>query len=438
MNKINKVCICGIGYVGLTLAIVLAEKGFEVTGVEVKPEIIECLTNGEPHIHEYGLKRLLKLHLNQNLKFVANIPDEKFDAFIITVGTPLKKVSKEPEVNYIINVAEEISNHLYENCLVILRSTVSIGTSRNIVLPILQKKCRNVNIAFCPERTIEGKALEELKYLPQVIGGINEESVELSSSLFHRITPTIVEVSSLETAEMIKLLDNAYRDLNFAFANEVAAICEHLGIDALEVIKSGKMGYPRTNIPVPGYVGGACLEKDSHILIFSANQYSYHPNLVKLSREIHESLPFIVINRIRELLRYYGKELTHAKIFITGLAFKGEPETDDLRGTPALILMEALAKYGITKVYAHDFVVKDDQIKKIGLTPVKLETGFDNADVVIIANNHSGYKKINILELSLTMNKPAILYDSWRIFDTKFLTDLEGIHYEGLGFRNKF
>jgi UDP-N-acetyl-D-mannosaminuronic acid dehydrogenase len=435
--KINKVCICGIGYVGLTLAVVMAEKGFDVTGVEIRPEVVKSLNSGEPHFHEAGLGMLLSRHINRNLRIAAEIPDETFDAFIITVGTPLKKESKEPELKYILSVAEEISKHLHDSCLVILRSTVAIGTARNVVLPVLQKECNQVNIAFCPERTLEGKALEELKYLPQVIGGINGESMEMAVSLFRRITPTIIEVSSLETAEMIKLLDNAYRDLHFAFANEVAQICEHIGIDAMEVIKSGKIGYSRTNIPVPGYVGGACLEKDPHILVYSCNQFHYTPGLVKYGREIHESIPLVVLNRIEQLLACYGKDLKNAKIFITGMAFKGEPETDDLRGSPSLIFTDALTKLRVNNMFVHDFVVKEEEMKKVGLTPLSIQDGFKDADVVIIGNNHGGYRGQNILQLVSTMNKPAILYDSWRLFDKKLFADVDGIHYEGLGFQQE-
>ncbi|MGE5580987.1 MAG: nucleotide sugar dehydrogenase [Bacillota bacterium] len=437
MKKINQVCICGIGYVGLTLAVTMAEKNFQVTGVEIKPEIVASINSGMPHFHETGLKSLLQKHLHKNFAIFSTIPDKKFDAFIITVGTPLKTGTKEPEFQFVQNVSKEIANHLTDDCLVILRSTVAIGTTRNIVLPILQKKQAQINIAFCPERTIEGKALEELTYLPQIIGGINQESADMAAALFQKITPAIIKVSSPETAEMVKLLDNAYRDLNFAFANEIAQICSFINVDAAEAIQSANTQYPRTKIPSPGYVGGACLEKDPYILISSAKKYNYTPNLIKDAREIHEALPLVVLNRIEQLLKLYGKDIGRAKVFFTGLAFKGDPETDDLRGSPSLIFINALVKLNVENLFAHDFVVPEPMIKNLGLRALSLEEGFHNADVVIIGNNHKRYLDLNINDLALTMKKPAIFYDSWRLFDKKQFDNINGIHYEGLGFKNR-
>ena len=435
IKKLPKICICGIGYVGLTLALILAEKGFEVTGVEIKPEIVASLQKGVPHFHENGLEILLQLHLNQNLKFTTTIPDEQFDVFVITVGTPLKKDSNEPNMDYIKNVAEDISNHINKHTLVILRSTVAIGTSRQVILPILARKYPNVNISFCPERTVEGKALEELKLLPQIVGGINQASIEMSYNIFRRITPTIIEVSSLEAAEMVKLLDNSYRDLNFAFANEIAGLCEALGIDGLEVVRAGRMGYHRTHIPDPGYVGGACLEKDPHILTHSAAQSHFIPHLVKQARRINETLPGLVVGRIQELLYRYGKDPVNAKIFISGLAFKGQPETDDLRGSPTLLLIEAFKKIGASHIFGHDFIVSENAIAQCGVKPVAIKDGFQDADVAVIANNHAKYHSLNIFQFVGRMNRPAVFYDSWRLFDKTAFATMDGIHYEGLGLR---
>ncbi len=434
--KTHKVCICGVGYVGLTLATVMADKGFEVVGVEIKPDVVESLNKGEPHFHEAGLREIFRRHINRNLRIYSTVPDEIFDAYVITVGTPLKKGAKVPELEFIRKAAGEISRHLISGNLVILRSTVSIGTSRNVVLPVLQGACPDISLAFCPERTLEGKALEELKYLPQIIGGLDTESVEKAEDIFRNITPTVIKVSSLETAEMIKLLDNSYRDTSFAFANEVAEICAHAGIDAQEIIKSGKIYYPRTNIPVPGYVGGACLEKDPHILIHSMEKYGYTPKLIKQSREIHENLPADTVDRVNYLLEQCGKEPEDCKVFLTGLAFKGEPETDDLRGSPALIFIEALQKSRIGKLQVHDFVVKDNAIRALGIEPVPMKEGFRDSDAVIIANNHNGYRKLDIINLVNSMKKPAILYDSWRLFDKAMFADKKDIIYEGLGFRS--
>ncbi len=437
MKKIRHVCICGIGYVGLTLAVVMAEKSFHVTGVEIKPEIVASVNSGRPHFYETGLMPLLQKHLHNNFAVFTKIPEQKYDAFIITVGTPLQSGTKEPDFQYIQNISNEISRHLTEDCLVILRSTVAIGTTRNIVLPVLQQKQAEINIAFCPERTIEGKALEELTHLPQIIGGIDQKSTDMAVALFQRITPKIVKVSSPETAEMVKLLDNCYRDVNFGFANEVAGLCSHLNIDALEAIQAANQDYRRTSIALPGYVGGACLEKDPYILIHSALMHDFIPKLIREARSIHEALPIAVLNRIDHLLSYHGKNLSNSKVLFTGLAFKGKPETDDLRGSPALIFIDALKAMKVTDVVVHDFIVGESDLRKKGLRPVPLEEGFAGADVVIVGNNHRRYQELDIVKLVNTMNKPAIFYDSWRLYNKELFNNMNDIHYEGLGYWNE-
>lgn len=438
--RINNVCVNGLGYVGLTLAVTLAEEGFKVFGVDKNKEILKNIRKGIPHFHEKGLKELILKHKNKNLFVSEKIPEkEKIDAFIIAVGTPLNPLTKKPRMEYIANVTKEVSLNLSREQLVVLRSTVPVGTSRNVVLPILKKKSDNFYLSFCPERTIEGKALVELRHLPQIVGALDEESMLRTIELFSRITPTIVKVDSLETAEIIKMVDNSYRDVNFAFTNEVALICKDLGLNAKETIRSANFGYDRNHIPIPGFVGGACLEKDPYILAYSAKKTlkKINPELIKISRRINEDLPEYVFRSIKSYLNKKKKSFQKAKIFISGFAFKGDPETDDLRGSPTLILLNLLKEKGnAKKIYGHDFVVKNDAIRKLGVIPCSINKGLLNADVSIFMNNHKTYQGLDIENLIKKTNKGSFCFDGWQFF----YPELKGnnhIIYESLGFKSK-
>ena len=261
------VCVMGLGYVGLTLAVTLADIGFNVTGVEIDDKILKKIESGKPHFFEPGLEGRLKTVLgSNNLKIFKNIPEKcNCTIFVITVGTPIDDNNKVKK-SMIENVSREISKNLKEGDLILLRSTVEVGTTEYLKNKFFNKEKIEYEIAFCPERTIEGKAMIELRQLPQIIGADNINTSSRVSQFFSFMTPTVVRVSSKETGELIKLVDNCQRDVNFALSNEIAEISDSYSVSAFEVISSGKLGYPRTNLPLPGPVGGPCLEKDSYIL----------------------------------------------------------------------------------------------------------------------------------------------------------------------------
>lgn len=432
--RIKNICIVGMGYVGLTLAAVLADRGFTVTGVETKREVAEQLKAGKPHFHERGLAFLMQKHLGTTLRIATTMPTEPQDAFIISVGTPLDKDTKKPLMSFITSATEQVRSVLTDGGLVILRSTVPVGTTRTVVKPILDAAGKRYHLAFCPERTAEGNALKELRELPQIIGGLDEASVDRALDLFIKTTSTVIEVSSLEAAEMVKLLNNAYRDLNFAFANEISVFCEHLGLDAVDVIRASNLGYERSHIPVPGFVGGACLEKDPHILADCATQAGGKPRLVQNARAVNEELPAHVAGQIVRALRKLGKDLAKTRVLVSGFAFKGHPETDDLRGSLTLNLVAALRKHGVAKILAHDFVVTPETLRQAGFEPVDLVAGFHDADCVIIANNHRSYAALNVGELLRNMHKPALFYDAWHLFDPDTIRTVEGISYAAIGY----
>jgi len=432
--KIKNICVIGLGYVGLTLAVVLAEKGFRVLGVEKREEIINILKNGKSHFYEKGLEMLLKRYINKNLFFYTQIPDhEEIEAFIVAVGTPIDE-NKKPDLQYIIQTSREISEKLKTEQTVILRSTVPIGTTREVVLPILQKSGKKFYLAFCPERTTEGKALEELRTLPQIIGGLDEESVDRATDIFRKVTCTTIEVDSLENAEMNKIMDNTYRDLIFAYANEMSLICKKLGLDGNKVIEAANLGYPRTNIPIPGFVGGSCLLKDPWIFVDCVQQkINYTPKLASSARLINEGLANHVFERIKKYLK--NKKLNkEVKIFITGLTFKGNPDNDDLRGSTSIDLINKLLAEGFKNISAYDFNIREDRIKELNVVPNNLEEGFTGADIVLIMNNNYRYQDLDIESLIKKMNQGALFFDSWYIYNPKLIKELNWVCYESLGY----
>ena len=266
MKKDYDIVVVGLGYVGLTLSVALAEAGFRVLGVEKRKNVVDLTNSGKPHFDENGLTIALNRVLKSNF-FSASVDMKNVtcSSYIISVGTPINQEGI-PRLDYIENAIKEVAESMKDDSLIILRSTVKIGTSKNVVSRILKNTGKNFHIAMCPERTLEGRALQELKSLPQIIGSNSKEGFLRAENIFRKITKTIVKVSSLEAAEIVKLVDNTYRDVQFAFANEVARICESFNVSALEVISSGKLGYERTNVSLPGLVGGPCLEKDTLVL----------------------------------------------------------------------------------------------------------------------------------------------------------------------------
>jgi UDP-N-acetyl-D-mannosaminuronic acid dehydrogenase len=431
-DRPTKVCVVGTGHIGLPLAAVLAEAGFEVIGYDTNDDFVSRVnTTGTADFREDGLDELLAKHLHKSLTLTSSPPAGQ-DVYIITVGTPLEPATQRPSLDRIRVAVQRLAAGFGPDPLIILRSTVSIGTTRNVVLPELRRHAQRFGLAFCPERTIEGKAIPEMRSLPQVIGGLDEESAVRAEALFRLLTPKIVRVSSLEAAEMIKLINNTYRDLTFAFANEVALIAEHMGLSAGEMIHAANVDYPRSNVAKPGFVGGPCLEKDALILIDSLKKIDFKPRVIEEARKINHALPDHVALRVIQELRGLRRASAHAKVLITGFAFKGRPATEDVRGSAAIPLMRRLQSSRI-EVWGHDFVTPDKVIADLGARACTLEDGFEDADAVVIMNNHPGYLTAGITALARRLRAPALLFDSWSLFSAEQFRDVAGLHYGTLG-----
>ena len=426
MDNLN-VAVIGLGYVGLTLATVLADLGINVTGIEIRSDIVEKTNHGVPHFSENGLKKILldvvsKGKLRAANKFSKN---EKYQVFIITVGTPLDKEGNT-RIDIIENATREVASQLEDGGLVILRSTVKVGTSRNIVAPILKKTGKKFLLAMCPERTLEGKALTELRILPQIIGSDDVNARDSASKFFGRITKSIINVSNFEAAEIIKLVDNTYRDVHFAFANEVASICELFNVSAHEVISSGKLGYSRTNVPLPGLVGGPCLEKDPHILRESVESVGGKLNITPAARFVNEDQPKSTVKTIGELGKFHQLPV-NSKLCILGMAFKGVPETDDLRGSMSIrVLHEIKDKFPEWDIVIFDPVIHPNELKK-NFPEIKVAKNIHEAvsdkNIVIFCNNHEDFDNLRLDSLYKLMSPNSFIYDYWNKFSN--LSDIE-------------
>lgn len=439
--KSKAVCVLGMGFVGLTFSLILTELGFQVFGFDIDKQKIQKIANKECPFHEDGLDSYLNRYVGHNFFPVDKIPEGKADIYIITVGTPIDVNSKIPKISYVEQAAKSIAKVLKSGDLVILRSTVPVGTTRNVVLSIFSEESgleagKDYSLAFAPERTIAGQAMPELTQLPQVIGGFDQKSTFLTDRLFREVTSTIIDTGSLEGAEMVKILNNTFRDVKFAYANEMALICKDLGLDAVELIQAANQEYTRDQIPLPSPgVGGACLTKDPYILMYSCKDIAHKPEIVSISRKVNELMPIEIAKEISEYAELTGKSKNNFKIFIIGFAFKGCPETSDTRGSTTLDLLDQLIEKGfpLSAAFGYDLVVEDKIINSFQVTPVSLKDGFRDADVVVIMNNHSSYSKMNVFEFLESAKPDCMFIDGWHIFRPEEIESINKVKYSGVG-----
>jgi len=408
----EKTLIIGLGYVGLTLALALANKGMKIWGFDKNIKIIDTLKNGKSHIYEKNISMILKKNLNKNF-FLTDKIDSKFNNIIVTVGTPVQ--NKKANLFYIKEVAHNIAKIVQNKPQIIFRSTLPIGTCNKIIIPIFKKyklyPGKDFDISFAPERTIEGNAIEELSTLPQVIAGYDSNSIRRCSEIFIRLTKKIIEVKNFESAEIVKLINNSYRDLSFAYSNQIALICNKYNLSANNVIQVSNQDYPRNVIPVPSPgVGGPCLTKDPYIL---GNEVkTNNKNIFEIGRSINDEIVNKLIGVIKKNSRNYNE-----KILICGLSFKGYPETKDYRGSATLIFLKKLKKY---KLELFDPLYSPKEIKNLKVKPFeKINKSFDK---LIVLNNNKLFKTQNFQKNILKiLKKDSEIYDYWNIFDKKLI-----------------
>jgi UDP-N-acetyl-D-mannosaminuronic acid dehydrogenase len=420
--------VVGLGYVGLTLTAVLARTGHQVHGVDARASVLQALRQGRLHLFEPGVREVLAGCLDRSLSLGDTLPAD-LDAVVICVSTPVEAATGQPDLGNLAAAAEQVARCCGPETLVVVRSTVPVGTSRAVVLPPLLAAWGSARLVMAPERTIQGQALRELVDLPQVVGGLDEASTTAGVELFAAFTARVVPVSSLEAAELVKLANNCHTDLIYAYGNEVALIAERHGLDPLEVIRAANVDYPRPDLARPGYVGGGCLSKDPYLMVASAG--GREPFLVGAARRLNEHLPRHVAEKVVELIGQECGTTRGMRLAVLGWAYKGWPATDDMRGTPIDTMVPVFAAAGLS-VLGHDPMVADDVVRAHGGEPVSLDKAFSDADAVLVVNDHPDYRALDLAGL-LAAGRLRVVFDSWRILDEAAVR-AAGIRYAGIGY----
>lgn len=454
---LETIAVFGMGFVGLTLAVTLAIQGHAVTGIDIDPELIERLSKGVPHILEPGLQDALAVALeNGSISFqscFANTPPH--NVFIIAVGTPLHSDASLDRAA-ISAVAEEIGKHLHPRGLVMLRSTVAVATTRDHFIPILESRSgltagRDFAIAFTPERTVEGNAMRELRSLPQIVGGLTHNCTQRAANFWSFIASSVVRMETLEAAEIVKLANNSFRDLSFAFANELALLADRYNFNAFQLIEATNEGYPRNRIPVPSPgVGGYCLTKDPFLLGYSITNGGTTTGgtaaggtatggtatqlpLGNSGRAVNHRAglyPFTILERFASRL---GRPVSELTVFIAGLAFKGWPETNDLRGSVAVDLAEIIAETG-AKVLVWDAVVPASKLASKNREAVAdVAAGLARADAMLIMNNHQDNVPGGLFSVARSTTR-KLIFDGWNLLDSHEIESIPNFIYATMGY----
>lgn len=408
------VAVVGIGRVGLPLAISFADAGLKVIGLDRDSQHVERVNAGHFPFVEHGAKELLQRSLSAGRFRATTDPAaaiSEAQVVILTVGTPLGQ-DLRPDNSQIESAVGVVSDYLPDGSLVVLRSTVSAGTTNRVVLPALTRQTgyrlgESLFVAFCPERIAEGKAIEELRVLPEIVGGCDRQSAELTGELFRLLNPEKkTHLTDALSAELAKLFTNVYRYVNFALANEYALIAEHYGRDAGQIISMLRDDYQRAPVPLPGPAGGPCLTKDGYFLIEELN----FPDFVLTAWKLNDSIPAHIVKRVQRYMEARGTTLEGKKVAVLGRAFKAD--IDDDRLSPSLRLIDALQRLG-ADVHVHDPYLPSET----------LEAVLEDAEVIVLATNHKAYSELDPKETSRLASLDCLVADCWAMLDERAWRD---------------
>ena len=401
----KKICVLGLGYIGLPTASIFATHGFDVLGVDVAPLVVSTISGGNVHIEEPGLKTIVQAATNSgNLK--ASLEPEPADAFIIAVPTPFTR-ERTADLTHVEAAARSIVGLLKRGNLVILESTVPPGTTTNLLGPILAESGLTLGddlyLTYCPERVLPGRILKELIGNDRLVGGINRRSAEIAAGLYGSFVEGEIFLTDATTAEMAKIIENTYRDVNIALANEVAVLSEKLGINAWEVIELANR-HPRVNLHSPGPgVGGHCIPVDPWFIV---ERFPDHARLIKMSRMINEAMPEYIVKLIGEATA----KIAEPKVTLLGMAYKGN--VDDTRESPAQTIVSLLRESG----YAVN--VYDPHVKRSTIELSDLERAFSNSDCVVLVTDHDEFRYLDPSELGKLM-RTRIAIDTRNCLNTE-------------------
>lgn len=397
-----KIGIVGVGYVGLSLAVEFAKRGFIVTGFDTDQERVKLLNSGASYIQDVESAEIARLRGRGNLIATSNFGQLKeIDALSICVPTPLGK-TKDPDLSFVISAAREISQRLRPGQLVVLESTTYPGTTDELILPELESSGLKVGLdfylAFSPERVDPGNKIYKTNNTPKVIGGITENCLRAAMALYGQAIEQLVPVASTKAAEMVKLLENTFRAVNIALVNEVAIMCDRLNVNVWEVIEAastkpfGFMAF----YPGPG-LGGHCIPVDVHYLSWKLKTLDYKARFIELASEINSNMPRYVVHKVIDSLNRAKKSLNGSKLFVIGVTYKRD--TADIRESPALDIIRLLLEKGAIVSYHDPYIKELPDLRDVSYSE-PIESELSTADCTIIVTDHSCYDYRLIVERS--------------------------------------
>lgn len=410
-----KLCVIGLGYIGLPTSAMFASHGCEVVGVDVKQEVVDLLNHGHIHIEEPGLGDVIKECVKAGT-FRAAVKPEEADAYIISVPTPNNQDEfLSCDLTYVLEGVESVIPYLKRGNTVIVESTIAPKSMDDFVKPILEEAGfrigEDIYLAHCPERVLPGKILYELKHNNRIVGGITPACTEHAADIYSTFVEGEIIKTEAKTAELSKCMENTFRDVNIALANELAKICYELDINCLDVIEMANK-HPRVNIHQPGPgVGGHCLAIDPYFIYAKAPEQA---QIIKLARDTNCSMPGYVAERASMLL----KGIENPKVAVFGATYKGN--VDDMRESPAMDVIGLLKDRGMN-VAVYDPHVKRDDF-------VDLDSAVDQADLILVLVDHNEYKELSHKEIAKKMRR-ALLFDAKDIVKEQPDSGLEIVNY---------
>jgi len=424
------ITVVGLGYIGCVLATILADQGQNVFGLELRESVVESVNKGRPPFYEPGLDETLRRVVDRGKLTATTDPSQsvaRSDVIFVTVGTPIDR-RKKVVFEYLDGAITAVGQNLSRGSVVVLKSTVPPLTTERRVLPLLERESglvasRDFGLAFVPERTVEGRALRELRSLPKIVGGIDSKSTSVVATIVGLIGGKVIPVSKPRVAEAAKLFDNIYRDVNIALANELAIFCEKVQVDFVEAARAANNEYPRTHLLMAGPgVGGSCLTKDPYIFLQAGGNLP-EKSLILWARMINDRMPTHVVELVADALREAGKSLSGSKIAVLGYAFKGN--TDDTRNTPVAPLVDLLHNGGASTCIYDPYVRMDRMTATI-------EECLDDADCVVVATDHDEFRTLSLDLLEKRTAKPHAVVDTRHIFYPEEAMR-RGFVYRGVG-----
>lgn len=424
------IAVVGLGYVGIPVALKIANSGTETIGIDIDKNKINLLNNSIYPIEgeEPGIVELLEKSIKLG-KFVAtdNYYDAAHvDAWLVCVQTPFLVDEFKPNFNALNGALKSIGENMGKNCLVVIESTIPPGTMQDLVIPRLEKYSGfkvglDFSVGHCPERVMPGKLLSNLSYYERALGGFDDKSHKLMIEVYSKITSGKLNKVNLKTAEVVKTFENTYRDVEIAIANDFAIYCDNVEVDFYEVRKLVNQVESR-NLHLPGGVGGHCIPKDTWLLAYGSRN-SYTPNFLLHAREVNDNMPKYISNKALEALSSIGQDIKNPKVSILGLSYL--EESDDVRNSPSEDLINNLKTKGVDNIYVHDSFVKEH--KSINITH-ELEEVLHNSDILILMVRHSEYYNLDLEYIAELMNNKIII-DTRNVFDTMSMKSLNFKYY---------